>query len=430
MAAKKNIDQFIADARKVHGDKWNYDKSVYKNNKTKITIGCPKHGDFEHSPNDHLTGNGCKICGYARLSDKSRKSLTVFIKEAREVHGSFYEYSRVVYKKNNVKVEIGCPKHGWFKQTPINHLKGRGCKICGYKKNGDRCRKSIEQFIEEAHEIHGNFYDYSRVVYQTNENPIEIGCPKHGFFSQLPRDHLSGCGCLKCGSVKCGDSMRWSTEEFITLSRKKHGDHYDYSRVDYKSSRIHVEIGCPKHGWFKQKPCNHITGSGCPTCNESKGEKAIREYLTKHKIKKTPQWRFKNSSISKQRFDFGIKHPKFTGVIEYQGSPHFKPCAFGSKGKYSKSKLIIYSIKRDHKKLQWCRQHNIPLLLIPYWDYDRIPEILDDVLAGRTPTFSEAPEMVEEHKDMRDKIREHLGITEPEVLCGLITQTFLCAVDK
>jgi hypothetical protein len=75
---------------------------------------------------------------------------------------------------------------------------------------------------------------------------------------------------------------------------------------------------------------------------------------------------------------------------------------------------------RDHIKLQWCRQHNIPFIIIPFWDLKRIPEILDDVLAGRTPTFSEPPEIVKKNAPLRQKIRDHLGITEPEVLCGLI----------
>ena len=58
--------------------------------------------------------------------------------------------------------------------------------------------------------------------------------------------------------------------------------------------------------------------------------------------------------------------------------------------------------------------------MIPFWDLDRVEEILDDVFSGRTPTFSDVPEIVKKHEPMRRKIRERLGITEPETLFGLM----------
>ena len=56
-------EEFIEKARQVHGDKYDYSKVEYKNNKTKICIVCPIHGEFWQRPNDHLNGRGCDKCG-------------------------------------------------------------------------------------------------------------------------------------------------------------------------------------------------------------------------------------------------------------------------------------------------------------------------------------------------------------------------------
>jgi hypothetical protein len=59
------------------------------------------------------------------------------VREAREVHGDRYDYSRVEYKSSHVKVEIGCAEHGSFWQSPVSHVRGNkagcpGCAISGF----------------------------------------------------------------------------------------------------------------------------------------------------------------------------------------------------------------------------------------------------------------------------------------------------------
>ena len=55
-------------------------------------------------------------------------------------------------------------------------------------------------------------------------------------------------------------------EEFIKGARKKHGDKYDYSKVDYVNKRTKVCIICHEHGEFWQTPSSHLQGKGCPIC--------------------------------------------------------------------------------------------------------------------------------------------------------------------
>lgn len=59
----KTQQDFIKDGVEKHNGYYDYSKSEYINSKTKLIIGCPIHGDFKQTPNDHLNGHGCRKCG-------------------------------------------------------------------------------------------------------------------------------------------------------------------------------------------------------------------------------------------------------------------------------------------------------------------------------------------------------------------------------
>ena len=120
---------FIKKAKAVHGDKYDYSKTVYVNQKTDVIITCPLHGDFKQRPNNHYMGAGCPVCSGNKKSDTDN-----FIEKAKAVHGNKYSYSRVLYTNNKTPVEIICPIHGVFKQTPDKHLSGQGCPMCAGEK--------------------------------------------------------------------------------------------------------------------------------------------------------------------------------------------------------------------------------------------------------------------------------------------------------
>ena len=90
---------------------------------------------------------------------------TEFIERAQEIYGDFYDYSKVDYINSYTKVIIICPIHGEFEQLPSNHLVGKGCIKCGYLNNSKKHSLNQKQFIEKSLEIHGDFYDYSKVNY-------------------------------------------------------------------------------------------------------------------------------------------------------------------------------------------------------------------------------------------------------------------------
>tara|TARA_R110000851_G_scaffold95227_1_gene206985 strand:+ start:375 stop:1313 length:939 start_codon:yes stop_codon:yes gene_type:complete len=176
-------------------------------------------------------------------------------------HGDLYDYSKAVYIGSNDKVEIICKIHGSFWRRAAYHLRGYGCSVC----NRYVGTKSLTEFIGAAREVHGDLYDYSKAVYVSSKDKVEIICKLHGSFWQIAGCHVRGSGCPVCVNV----GKRSTQEEFLDGCYAKHGDRYDYSKAVYIGSKDKVEIICKVHGSFWQLAIYHVRGSGCPVCSNA-----------------------------------------------------------------------------------------------------------------------------------------------------------------
>jgi hypothetical protein len=132
----------------------------------------------------------------------------------------------------------------------------------------DNKRRTTEQFIQEAQQIHQDKYRYSQSIYKNANNKVAITCLVHGEFEQIPADHLRGMGCRKCGAELRGNKRRTGQGEFIDRATKVHKGFYQYEYIDYKGTDSKVRITCPKHGDFLQSPHSHLKGSGCKECRK------------------------------------------------------------------------------------------------------------------------------------------------------------------
>ena len=147
----------------------------------------------------------CKSCGATASKSHSTKVLAnaaVFPIKGSTIHGNKYDYTKVVYINCMEHVIISCPIHGDFLQTPNNHLVGKGCAKCGSITGGLNGRLTTSQFITNSIAIHGSIYDYSNTIYLTNDELVEVECPRHGTFLQTPHNHISGRGCQSCGDIR------------------------------------------------------------------------------------------------------------------------------------------------------------------------------------------------------------------------------------
>ena len=202
----KTTEEFINDAKLIHGETYDYGKVDYKNKTEKVCIICKKHGEFYQSPGHHLTGQGCPICGAQRTFEKQRYTTESFIKRAKVVHGDKYDYSKTEYVDSRTHVCITCKMHGDFFQMPAAHLSGEGCRKCSTEKVHKEQRSNTEEFLEKAKKSHWNHnYDFSLVDYFNNEKKITVIChekfkngDEHGSFLISPANLLKGKGCPKC----------------------------------------------------------------------------------------------------------------------------------------------------------------------------------------------------------------------------------------
>lgn len=226
------LAQNFLDKSKVrHGEKYDYSKVEYKNNATKVKIICKEHGLFEQTPNGHLKckKNACPVCSKQDLLIRCSKSKITqpqsnknFIKKAKEVHGDKYDYSKVEYKNSKTNVLIVCKIHGEFLQTPNHHTNSKnGCPDCnpsnrGFKNSPRNVAITTEAFIKKAKELHGDKYDYSKLVYVNSKVKVAIICEKHGEFLQRPDSHLSGLNCDRCAKEASESKKIPAMDKFLS----------------------------------------------------------------------------------------------------------------------------------------------------------------------------------------------------------------------
>lgn len=371
MSGKKySTEKFIEKAKQVHGDKYDYSKVIYNGAMEKVCIICPIHGEFWQTPNSHLSGYGCRLCGL-----RSTKFKNDFFKRAIMVHGDKYDYSKTIVKDSLSKVDIICRKHGVFSIRAFLHLQGQGCPRCFAESVGDRKRMKWEEFVKRAKEKHGDKYIYNKEDFVNATTKIKILCKIHGLFEQTPSRHLTGEGCPQCVHDNMWDVYRHkkTTREFIDEAIAIHGDLYDYSKTEYEHSLKKVCITCKKHGDFWITPSEHLRGHGCPYCSLSKGEEKIEKFLREHDVCHERQYEIHYKTLlcqqSKIKVDFYI--PSHNTFIEYNGQQHYNPIE-----KWGGQKELEKQQARDMALRQYCNEHKIKLIEIPYTEFNNINNIL------------------------------------------------------
>lgn len=355
-------EKIIEKAQKAHGTFYDYsllDEEVITSEKVEII--CPKHGVFKMRLKDHINKpySRCRGChDEAKAKSNNKRFQSKFFDIVAERHPSL-DFSKVDLKGWEDEIEVVCPKHGSFTTKPVNLYANKGCWRCGQSKAAKNrvqwTKEAIENLISEKFP---HIVCIKAGAYQMGKSEVE--CKKHGKFtannkSAIHHDEI----CPGCRYEKSGKKQRSTTEEFVEKAKKVHGDFYDYSKVDYKTTRKKVTIVCPNHGDFRQKPNSHLQGKGCPVCNESKGEKQVRVWLDENGIEYEREKSFEDLIYIKPlRFDFYL--PTLNMVIEYDGQQHFEECEYyGS----------LTEIKaRDALKNEYCKHKKIEMIRISYKD--------------------------------------------------------------
>lgn len=281
--------------------------------------------------------------------------------------------------------------------------------------------KTTEDFIKNSKSTHGDKYDYSESNYVNAKTKIKIICKKHGLFEQIPRTHIRGYDCPKCsgcymdrdyfilkseeihnkkydyryikytnnitkvdivcpihnvfqqkpkdhllgkGCPKCG-GKNIDITDFIRKAKLIHRDKYDYSESNYINAITKLKIICKKHGSFEQIPNSHLNGKGCPNCKISKGEEEIKTLLRGKGITYIQQHKFPDcKNIRQLPFDFYL--PNHNTCIEFQGGQHIKPINYFGGEERFRITLICDEIKNNYcidKKINLIKIYNVDDIL-------------------------------------------------------------------
>lgn len=356
---KETLETFIDKAKKIHNNKYDYKNAIWKNVGIKLKIICSIHGEFEQTPSNHLMGKGCSYCsGVGRLTKE------ILLERIKTVHGDKYEYEfgDKITLTNNIKIK--CKIHGFFEQTPKNHLKGQNCPKC-------KCLDK-NKFIKQALYKHNNKYNYDNIEFVNCNIKIKILCPEHGIFEQRPKDHLNGNKCYKCSNL-----VR-NTNDFIVKANKIHNNTYSYEKTNYIKSRINVIITCKIHGDFLQTPNDHLNDNGCKKCTMSGFSKVSIRWLN-YIANKDNIFIQHNDNVGEKKIKVNNNYIRFDGFCEdtntvyeffgdfFHGNPNiYKSDDYNSLLKKTHGDLYNKTIKRNEKIT------NLGYNLVTIWESDFI----------------------------------------------------------
>lgn len=205
---RSNLEDFVKKANEIHGDKYDYSKVDYVNNKTKIIVICKEHGEFLVRPDKHLSrGDGCPKCANISNGLNKRLKYSIFLERALQTHGHFYSYDETTYTSSEEKMKIICPNHGEFWQSPFSHTSGYGCPKCNESRLEHKTRMFLEknniEYIYQASKTDLPFIERQTLDFYLPKYNMAIECQgKQHFFA------VEYFGGEKCFEIICKRDLR------------------------------------------------------------------------------------------------------------------------------------------------------------------------------------------------------------------------------
>ncbi len=284
---------FIDELEKLHPGKFEYDKVVFATQKEKIILTCKKHGDFICTAKQALKNKEpCAICKQ-EIKESSKKTKVKidyfeiqkqrFFNRSAKIHNNKYDYSKSVYKGPREKIEIICPIHGSFFQSPRDHVIGKGCKKCASITTANKTKIGRDEFLRRARNTHGIQYEYGE--YKGMHNKMEMFCPTHGLFLCTPHNHIVGCGCPNCANSYGEKNIHiWLNDHGINHEQHKHiliGKHNYY--VDFYLEYFGLKFVIEFNGIQHYQPINFFGGEK-RFKEQQKRDQMIRDFCLENNI--------------------------------------------------------------------------------------------------------------------------------------------------
>jgi hypothetical protein len=312
------------------------------------------------------------------LKNKGEKSIAFkkphLIKEWDYVKNNGLEPQQISYGSVK-KVWWLCPKGHSYESKPNHRYHGAGCSYCSGKKVlPENSLQSLFPSIAEEFHPELNVKNSSEYAGMSNKKVWWRGKCGHEWEAPVAdRTHKKN-GCPYCTGVRiCKDNSLGSLYPKVALEwntiRNGETSPFDYTSKSEKK----VWWLCSKCLFEWKAAISNRTGlnSGCPQCNESKGEKRIREWLIEHSITFETQKEFNGLvGINSGLLSYDFYLPEKNLLIEFQGQFHD-----GNGNDYVKRKFDKQQ-EHDRRKKEFALLNNIELMEIWYWDFNKIEDIL------------------------------------------------------
>lgn len=279
--------------------------------------------------------------------------------------------SEVNNANSHTKLLFSCYKHGDFYMDWNSITNSKGCNICGSNKKGANKRNSIDT-------IRNKCKDRGLLLlsenYGNNSHVLKLKCMAHNniIFTSYQNiiTNTHNCGeCLLESKKNSGKINFYNKLEKSNISNPK--------IISYNGrNKSYVVAKCCKCGYeWEIKKSHFFDGSGCPICaTKSKGEDKISEILTAKNISFTRQKRYADCK-NKRVLPFDFYLDDYDILIEYDGRQHYVGySAFGGNDTLKKTQF------HDSIKNKYCKDNNIILIRIPYWDFGNIEKILNKII--------------------------------------------------
>lgn len=204
---------------------------------------------------------------------------------------------------------------------------------------------------------------------------IQYRCPKHGIRESILDNLLHRHGCLECSYETRFDSVRHDQSYIEAIINHIDENTWlnpgEYKEAHVRNLRIRCKCGNEYVTSFQNFLKRGVTQCFSCSCKESKGEAIVRRFLQDHDIEFIPEKRF-NDCRDKKPLPFDFFLPDMNVCIEFDGKQHFEELDGFSD---------FESVQRhDRIKNQYCEDHHIKLIRIPYYSGSKIAEILEKEL--------------------------------------------------
>lgn len=355
----------------------------YININTKIQFKCLIHDfEFDAFPQNVLRGHGCRKCGNEKQSKKQTKSHDKFIKDIMKINPNIEVIGQ--YVNMDTKVQVQCLIDGYiWNADPRKLYRGIKCAVCSNRK----VIEGINDINTTRPDLVQYFKNKNEATHYTSgsEKIIDVICPECGYEDTIKIENLSrfGFSCNGCHEKKYGRKRvpygYWNKD---TMQQYLDENRNGYKLLDIKtqsddgSSTLKVFIKCPneKHPPYWAYWQNITSGYTCFLCyiesSMSKGERASEQVFKKYNYTYETQKRF-DDCRDKYTLPFDFYLPDYNLIIEIMGEQHEHPIGhFGGKEAFEKC-IMHDKIKRDYLKL-----HNIDILDIWYYDFDKMEELI------------------------------------------------------